>query len=62
MLAIVSTCLLCYPCLLTKLIIIIIIIIIIIYIILHLQGCLIYSYHVYQESIMNSCVYVLQVV
>ena len=31
-------------------------------IILHLQGCLIYSYHVYQESIMNSCVYVLQVV
>ena len=31
-------------------------------IIVHLQGCLIYSYHVYQESIMNSCAYVLQVV
>ena len=29
---------------------------------LHLQGHLIYSYHVYQESIVDSCVYVLQVV
>ena len=31
-------------------------------IILHLQGYLIYSYHVYQESIVDSCAYVLQVV